>query len=223
MNNILKDFRSFALDKTKVRPSVLDDQIRNVNNSITPIILEERKLNVTGMDVYSRMLLDRLIFFQGVVDDESCNTVIAQMLYLSSINSESDISLYLNTPGGDVVSGLSLVDTMKFIKPKVSTTCLGMAASMGAIILSCGEKGKRMILQHGRVMVHQVSGGFKGTTKDAEIEYEQMTRCKKDIYTILSENTGKSYEEIESLCDRDHWYIGKEAVEDLHICDKVLG
>jgi ATP-dependent Clp protease protease subunit len=146
--------------------------------------------------------------------------MIAQLLYLNSVDNR-DISIYINSPGGDVVSGLSLIDTINYIESDVSTVCLGMAASMGAVILSCGANGKRFVLPHSRVMIHSVSSGFEGHTADIKIEMEQTLKCQEDIYKILSENCGKPFEEIESLCDRDNWFIGKEAI-DLGIADKVL-
>lgn len=220
MSKIIEDFRKFATDKTKVTPTVFDDVVKKTENSIMPFILEERKMNVTQMDVFSRLLFDRIIYFSGPVNEESCNTVIAQLLYLSSTDNR-DINIYINSPGGSVVDGLGVIDTINFIPCDVTTTCVGMAASMGAVLLSCGAKGKRLVLPHSRVMIHQVSSGMQGVSKDLEIELEQTLRCKKDIYAILSENTGRPYEQIEKDCDRNFWLIGKEAVE-YGLADKVL-
>jgi ATP-dependent Clp protease protease subunit len=220
MSKIIEDFKKFAVDKTKVTPTVFDDVVKKTENSIMPFILEERKMNVTQMDVFSRLLFDRIIYFSGPVNEESCNTVIAQLLYLSSTDNR-DINIYINSPGGSVVDGLGVIDTINFIPCDVTTTCVGMAASMGAVLLSCGAKGKRLVLPHSRVMIHQVSSGMQGVSKDLEIELEQTLRCKKDIYAILAENTGKPYEQIENDCDRNFWLIGKEAV-DYGLADKVL-
>ena len=220
MKNLTKDFRKFALSNTNARASVLDDQIKKANNILTPYILEERQLNVATFDVFSRLMYDRIIYFTGVVDDDSCNTAVAQLLYLSSVD-ERDISMYINSPGGSVVDGLGLVDTMNYINCDISTTCIGMAASMGSVLLSNGAKGKRFVLPHSRVMIHQVSSGAQGVLKDLEIELEQTRRCKNDLYEILAKNTNKSFEEIERDCDRNYWLIGKEAVE-YGIVDKVL-
>lgn len=220
MSKITEDFRKFAVDKAKVTPTVFDDVVKKTENSIMPFILEERKMNVTQMDVFSRLLFDRIIYFSGPVNEESCNTVIAQLLYLSSTDNR-DINIYINSPGGSVVDGLGVIDTINFIPCDVTTTCVGMAASMGAVLLSCGAKGKRLVLPHSRVMIHQVSSGMQGVSKDLEIELEQTLRCKKDIYAILAENTGKPYEQIENDCDRNFWLIGKEAV-DYGLADKVL-
>lgn len=217
--NIQKDFRKFAISNG-VKPTVLDDQIRKTSDMMTPYILEERQLNVATFDVFSRLMYDRIIYFTGVVNEDTCNTAVAQLLYLSSVD-ERDINMYINSPGGSVVDGLGLVDTMNYIPCDISTTCIGMAASMGSVLLSNGAKGKRFVLPHSRVMIHQVSSGAQGVLKDLEIELEQTRRCKNDIYKILAENTNKSFEEIEKDCDRNFWLIGKEAVE-YGIVDDVL-
>ena len=220
MDNITKDFRHFAIDKVGVSPSVVDDKIKKASAHLTPYILEERQLNVATFDVFSRLMYDRIVYFTGEVNEDSCNTAIAQLLYLSSVD-ERDINMYINSPGGSVVDGLGLIDTMNYINCNVSTTCIGMAASMGAVLLSNGTQGKRFVLPHSRVMIHQVSSGMRGTVSDMEIEFEQTKRCKQDVYEILAKNTGKSFEEMEKLCDRNNWFIGQEAV-DLHIADRVL-
>ena len=216
----LKDFRKFALSNTNVSPSVLDDVMKKQGNMLTPYILEERQLNVATFDVFSRLMYDRIVYFTGVVNDDTCNTAVAQLLYLASVD-ERDINMYINSPGGSVVDGLGLVDTMNYINCDVSTLCIGMAASMGSVLLSNGAKGKRFVLPHSRVMIHQVSSSQSGTLADLEIEIEQTRRCKNDVYKILADNTGKTFEEMEALCDRNNWFIGQEAV-DLGIADKVL-
>lgn len=215
----MNDFRNFAKDKG-VSMSVFDDIVKDVNNSLTPVVLEERKMNVVAMDVYSRMLYDRIIYFGHEFNQDTCNLLNAQLLYLSSLD-ERDINVYINSPGGSVVDGLSSIDVMNFIPNNVSTTCIGMAASMGAVLLSCGEKGKRFVLPHSRVMIHQVSSGMRGTYSDIKIEMEQTERCRNDVYRLLADNMGKTFEEVEMLCDRNNWFIGQEAVE-LGIVDKVL-
>lgn len=220
MKNITKDFRHFAIDKVGIKPTVFDDQIAKTKNFITPYVLEERQLNVATFDIFSRLMYDRIVYFAGEVNETSCNTAIAQLLYLSSTD-DRDINIYINSPGGSVVDGLGLIDTMNYIPCDVSTTCIGMAASMGAVLLSNGSKGKRFVLPHSRVMIHSVASGFKGHTADIKIEMEQTLRCQDDLYKILANNTGKSVEEIDKLCDRDNWFIGQEAV-DLGIADKVL-
>lgn len=215
----MSDFRKFAKDKG-VSMSVFDDIVKDVNNSLTPVVLEERKMNVVAMDVYSRMLYDRIIYFGHEFNQDTCNLLNAQLLYLSSLD-ERDINIYINSCGGSVVDGLSSIDVMNFIPNNVSTTCIGMAASMGAVLLSCGEKGKRFVLPHSRVMIHQVSSGMRGTFSDMKIEMEQTERCRNDVYKLLADNMGKTFEEVEVLCDRNNWFIGQEAV-DLGIVDKVL-
>lgn len=213
--NIEKNFKLFAKDR-----NISSLTVDKVMNSGVPYILEKSQLNVQPLDIYSRLLYDRIIYMGDEFTPETCNLIITQLLYLNSIN-EDPIDIYINSPGGSVFDGLSVVDTINLVKSPINTICTGMAASMGAVLLSCGEKGKRAVLPHSRVMIHQVSGGMYGTCADMKIEYEQTERCKKDIYQVLSENVGKPYEEIEKLCDRNNWFIGQEAV-DLGIADKVL-
>lgn len=215
-----EDFRKFAINNTSAKATVIDDQIKKADNMLTPYILEERQLNVATFDVFSRLMYDRIIYFTGEVNEDSCNTAVAQLLYLSSVD-ERDINMYINSPGGSVVDGLGLIDTMNYIPCDISTTCIGMAASMGAVLLSNGKKEKRFVLPHSRVMIHSVSSGFEGHTADIKIEMEQTLRCQEDVYNILATNTEHTFEEIERLCDRDKWFIGQEAV-DLGIADKVL-
>ena len=219
--DLIKDFRKFAIDKTKVRATVLDDQLSKPNSFLTPYILEERQLNVTQMDIFSRLLYDRILYFTGEVNRETCDTMNAELLYLDSLDGR-DISLYINSPGGSVVDGLSVIDTMNFINSDVSTICMGMDASMGSVLLSNGTKGKRLVLPHSRIMIHQVSSAMKGTVSDMEIEFAETQRCKRDIYNILAKNTGHTFDEIEKLCDRNNWFIGSEAVDELHIADKLI-
>lgn len=219
--DLIKDFRKFAIDKTKVRATVLDDQLSKPNSFLTPYILEERQLNVTQMDIFSRLLYDRILYFTGEVNRETCDTMNAELLYLDSLDGR-DISLYINSPGGSVVDGLSVIDTMNFINSDVSTICMGMAASMGSVLLSNGTKGKRLVLPHSRIMIHQVSSAMKGTVSDMEIEFAETQRCKRDIYNILAKNTGHTFDEIDKLCDRNNWFIGSEAVDELHIADKLI-
>lgn len=213
---IKTDFEKFALSQGI--SSMTIDSVKS--NYINPMILEERQLNVTSIDIYSRMLMDRILFLNTTVESTMANILTAQLLWLDQ-QSDKPINMYINSPGGSVIDGLQLIDTMKFINAPISTTCLGMAASMGAVILSCGEKGRRFVLPHSRVMIHQVSSGMSGTFSDMKIEFEQTERCKKDIYNILAENVSKSYEEIEALCDRNNWFIGQEAV-DLGIADEIV-
>jgi ATP-dependent Clp protease protease subunit len=187
---------------------------------LIPTVIEKSSHGERAYDIYSRLLKNRIILLSGEINDDTANVIIAQLLYLDSLNSD-DIELYINSPGGSITAGMAIYDTMNFIKSDVSTTCIGMAASMGAVLLSNGAKGKRFVLPHSRVMIHQVSSGMKGVLADMEIELEQTRKCKNDVYKILADNTGKSFEEMERLCDRNNWFIGQEAV-DLGIADKVL-
>lgn len=219
MKNIEQDFRSFARSQG-ISSMRLDDNIKHINNSITPYILEERQLNVATFDVFSRLMYDRIIYFSGEVCRDTCDVAIAQLLYLSSVDNR-DIYMYINSNGGSVVDGLGVIDTMNYLSCNISTTCIGMAASMGAVLLSNGCKGKRFVLPHSRVMIHSVSSGMEGHTADIKINFDQTLRCQEDVYKILSENTSHSVTEIEQLCDRDKWLIGQEAV-DFGIADAVL-
>ena len=187
---------------------------------LIPMVVDQVGNNERSYDIYSRLLEDRIIYMGEVFDSETCNMIVAQLLYLDSLSNDP-INIYINSPGGSVIDGLSIIDAINFIKSPVYTICTGIAASMGAVLLSCGEKGHRSVLPHSRVMIHQVSNELYGTYSDLEIELKQTERCKKDIYNILANNLGKSYDEIEKLCDRNNWFIGKEAV-DLGIVDKIL-
>lgn len=225
--DIVTDFRKYALSKG-VSMGYLDDFLRKVEDSrevknAYPGIIEERSsaMRMTEMNVFSRLMQDRIIYFSGEVNQDSVDTVIAQILYLSNVSKERDINMYINSGGGSVINGLALIDTMDFVPNAIRTTCIGMCASMGAVLLSNGLKGERSILKHGRVMIHSVSSGYEGHTKDIEIQVEQTRKCEKDVYSVLAKNLGKTYEEIETLCDRDNWFIGEEAVK-LGIVDKVI-
>lgn len=225
--DIVTDFRKYALSKGVSR-GYLDDFLRKVEDSrevknAYPGIIEERSsaMRMTEMNVFSRLMQDRIIYFSGEVNQDSVDTVIAQILYLSNVSKERDINMYINSGGGSVINGLALIDTMDFVPNAIRTTCIGMCASMGAVLLSNGLKGERSILKHGRVMIHSVSSGYEGHTKDIEIQVEQTKKCQKDVYSVLAKNLGKTYEEIETLCDRDNWFIGEEAVK-LGIVDKVI-
>lgn len=213
------DFEKYALSQG-ISSMSLDSFTRA--NYVNPMILEERQMNVTSIDIYSRMLMDRILFLNTSIEPTMVNILTAQLLWLDQ-QSDKPINMYINSPGGSVIDGLQLIDTMNFINAPISTTCLGMAASMGAVILSCGEKGKRFALPHSRVMIHQASGGFNGKSEDVKTSYEQLLRCQKDIYEILSQNIGVEYAEIERLCSNtDKWFIGREAI-DLGIVDKIVG
>ena len=191
----------------------------NPYNSV-PFIIEERRNPAQTIDIYSRLVEDRIIYMGEEFDNDSCNRIVAQLLYLDSLN-HNPIRIYINSPGGSVIDGLAIIDTINFIKSPVYTICVGLAASMGAVLLSCGEKGHRTVLPHSRVMIHQVSGFAGGSLADMKIDLEQTKRCEQDIYHILANNLDKPYDEIVTLCDRNNWFIGQEAI-DLGIADKVL-
>jgi len=223
MENITKDFRHFAIDKVGMSSSVLDDKINKINGGIiTPYILEERQLNVATYDIFSRMLLDRIVFLSGEVNATSMDTIVAQLLYLDSID-ERDINIYVNSGGGDCYSGLELVSVMDFIKSDVSTTVLGLAASMGAVIASSGAKGKRFLLPYSRFMVHQPLSSF-GYSKftDSKIALEEMESVRNDLYEVLAKNSGKTIEEIIPMCENgDRWMKPNQTIE-LGFADKII-
>ena len=188
---------------------------------INPTILEERRLNVASMDVFSRLMMDRIIFLGVPIDDDVANIVTAQLLFLASNDSTSEISLYLNTPGGQVSSGLAIYDTMQLIEPDVATICTGMAASMGSVLLCAGAAGKRSALPHSRVMIHQPLGGAQGQASDILIAAQEIEKIRKELYTIISEHSGQSLEKIYADGDRDFWMNAKEALE-YGMVDEIL-
>ena len=189
------------------------DSILASGGYISPTILEERQLNVTQMDVFSRLMMDRVIFLGTEINDYTANVIQAQLLYLDSVDSERDIHLYLNTPGGSVYAGLGIYDTMQFVAAKVSTICTGLAASMGAVLLVAGEKGMRACLPHSRVMIHQPLGGIQGQASDIEITAKEILKLKDELYQIISDHSGKSMDQIRKDADRDHWMTAQEALE----------
>lgn len=191
------------------------------NSSITPYIIEERQMNVAVMDVFSRLMMERFIFLGTPIYDEVANIVQAQLLFLDSTDSNKDIQIYINSPGGSVSAGLGIYDTMQIVTPDVATICTGMAASMGAILLTAGEKGKRSALTHSRVMIHQPMGGAEGQASDIEITAREIAKTKRELYEILAKHTGKPYETIEKDADRDYWMKSNEAVE-YGMIDQVL-
>jgi len=197
------------------------DSTRASSGYISPTILEERQLNVTQMDVFSRLMMDRVIFLGTEINDYTANVIQAQLLYLDSVDSEMDINLYLNTPGGSVYAGLGIYDTMQFCKARVSTICTGLAASMGAVLLVAGEKGMRAALPHSRVMIHQPLGGIQGQASDIEITAKEILKLKDELYQIISDHSGKTIDIIRQDADRDHWMTAKEALE-YGMIDKVF-
>lgn len=215
----MNDFLKFAVDKGMNSMHV--EKTMNASASyISPSILEERQLNVTQMDVFSRLMMDRIIFLGTEVNDYTANVIQAQLLYLDSVDSERDINIYLNTPGGSVYAGLGIYDTMQFISSRVATICTGMAASMGAVLLVAGEKGMRAALPHSRVMIHQPLGGIQGQASDIEITAREILKLKDELYQIISDHSGQTMEKIRQDADRDYWMKAQEALE-YGMIDKV--
>lgn len=221
MNN---DFRKYATKHLGLNSLALDQYIQSQkidNGYLNPYILEERQLNVTQLDVFSRLMMDRIIFLGTQVDDYTANVIQAQLLYLDTADSGKDISLYINSPGGSVHAGYGIYDTMQFINSEVSTICTGIAASMAAVLLVAGEKGKRFALKHSRVMIHQPLGGAQGQASDIEITAREIGKIKKELYTIISDHSGQSFEKVEKDSDRDYWMTSSEAKE-YGMVDEVL-
>ncbi|MCC6399605.1 MAG: ATP-dependent Clp endopeptidase proteolytic subunit ClpP [Flavobacteriales bacterium] len=212
------EFLKYAVKHRGIPGTTLGDYI---TASLTPYIIEERKLNVAQMDVFSRLMMDRIIFLGTAVDDEVANIIQAQLLFLESVDAKKDIQIYLNSPGGGVYAGLGIYDTMQYINPDVATICTGMAASFGAVLLCAGAKGKRSALKHARVMIHQPLGGTQGQASDMEIAINEVRTVKKELYSIISEHTGQPYERIEKDSDRDHWMTSAEA-KDYGLIDELL-
>ncbi len=215
------DFKKYAIRHLGMNAMALDKYIDITSNYISPTIIEERQLNVAQMDVFSRLMMDRIIFLGTQIDEYTANVIQAQLLYLDSSDPGKDISIYLNTPGGSVYAGLGIYDTMQYVSSDVSTICTGMAASMGAVLLVAGAKGKRFALQHSRVMIHQPMGGAQGQASDIEITAREIQKLKKELYTIIADHSGKSYEQIEKDSDRDYWMTSAEAKE-YGMIDEVL-
>ncbi len=192
-----------------------------IESSLTPYIIEERQLNMSQMDVFSRLMMDRIIFLGTGINDNVANIVNAQLLFLESADSKKDIQIYLNSPGGSVYAGLGIYDTMQYIKPDVATICTGMAASMGAVLMCAGAEGKRSALKHSRVMIHQPLGGAEGQASDIEITAREIGKLKKELYDIIAKHSGQTYEKVWECSDRDYWMIANEAKE-FGMIDEIL-
>lgn len=220
-----QEFRKYATGHLGMSGMHLDRYMSQVTvpdiNGFTPTVIEERSLNVVGMDVFSRLMMDRIIFMGVPVNDYVANVIQAQLLFLESMDPKRDIQIFINSPGGSVIDGMGIYDTMQYVSPDIGTICTGLAASMGAVLLAAGTKGKRTCLQHSRVMIHQPSGGMQGAFKDMEISYKLIKTMKGELYSILSHHTGKSVEVIEIDCDRDNWMTALEAKE-YGLVDEVL-
>ncbi|MCB9426959.1 MAG: ATP-dependent Clp endopeptidase proteolytic subunit ClpP [Flavobacteriales bacterium] len=202
-----KEFKKFATQHQGINSMYYD----KIVSSMTPAIIEERQLNITQMDVFSRLMMDRIIFLGTGIDDHIANIIQAQLLFLESVDSAKDIQIYINSPGGGVYAGLGIYDTMQFIKPDVATICTGIAASMGAVLLCAGADGKRSALPHSRVMIHQPLGGAQGQASDIEITTREILKLKTELYEIISKHSGQSMDKVHHDSDRDYWMIADEA------------
>ena len=215
------DFRKYATKHLGMNSMVLDDVMKAQSQYLNPYILEERQLNVTQMDVFSRLMMDRIIFLGTQIDDYTANTLQAQLLYLDSVDNGKDISIYINSPGGSVYAGLGIYDTMQFISSDVATICTGMAASMAAVLLVAGAEGKRSALTHSRVMIHQPLGGVQGQASDIEITAREIQKLKKELYAIISDHSKQPFDKVWADSDRDYWMTAAEAQE-YGMIDRVL-
>jgi ATP-dependent Clp protease protease subunit len=212
-----KQFKKYATKHHGVNSLYYD----KIVSSMTPYIIEERQMNVASMDVFSRLMMDRIIFLGKGVDDYVANIIQAQLLFLESVDASKDISIYINSPGGSVYAGLGIYDTMQFVKPDVATICTGMAASMGAVLLCAGAEGKRSALPHSRVMIHQPSGGAQGVATDMEINLKEMLKLKEELYEIISQHSKQPYDKVYKDSERDYWMKAAEAKE-YGMIDEVL-
>ena len=218
---MITDFQKYATKHLGISSMVLDDVVKAQAGYLNPYILEERQLNVTQLDVFSRLMMDRIIFLGTEVNDYTANVLQAQMLYLDSVDSAKDISIYINSPGGSVYAGLGIYDTMQFINSDVQTICTGMAASMAAVLLVAGKEGKRSALPHSRIMIHQPMGGAQGQASDIEITAREIQKLKKELYTIISNHSHQPFDKVWADSDRDYWMTAQEAKE-YGMVDEVL-
>jgi ATP-dependent Clp protease, protease subunit len=219
--NMNREFRSYAVKHMGLSSLTLEKYASGIGNYISPTIIEERQLNIATMDVFSRLMMDRIIFLGVPIDDYVANIIQAQLLFLESVDAKKDIQIYLNTPGGGVYAGLGIYDTMQYINPNVATICTGMAASMGAVLLCAGETGKRTALPHSRILIHQPMGGAQGQASDIEITAREIQKMKKELYEIIAKHTSQDYKKIWKDGDRDFWMTAEEAKE-YGMIDEVL-
>ena len=215
------EFKKYAIKGRGISSLTLEKYISVSGNYISPTIIEERQMNIATMDVFSRLMMDRIIFLGVPIDDYVANIIQAQLLYLDSVDPKKDIQIYLNTPGGTVYPGLGIYDTMQYISSDIATICTGVAASMGAILLSAGTKGKRTALKHSRILIHQPMGGAQGQASDIEITAREIQKLKKELYEILALHSGQTYKRIWKDSDRDYWMTAQEAKE-YGMIDEVL-
>ncbi len=217
----MDEFSKFAVKGRGISSNTLSRYTSAVDGYINPTIIEERKLNVASMDVFSRLMMDRIIFLGVPIDDDVANIIQAQLLFLASTDASADISLYLNTPGGQVSSGLAIYDTMQIVEPDVATICTGMAASMGSVLLCAGAAGKRSALPHSRVLIHQPLGGAQGQASDILIAAKEIEKIREELFRIISEHSGQPYEKVAADGDRDYWMTAQEALE-YGMVDEIL-
>ena len=219
--NTQEEFKKYATKHVGISSTTLHNYTSVHGNYISPTIIEERQLNIATMDVFSRLMMDRIIFLGVPINDYVANIIQAQLLFLESVDARKDIQIYLNTPGGSVYAGLGIYDTMQYIAPDVATICTGIAASMGAVLLCAGQQGKRTALKHSRVLIHQPMGGAEGQASDIEITAREILKLKKELYEIIANHSKQEYEKIWKDSDRDYWMTAKEALE-YGMIDEVL-
>jgi ATP-dependent Clp protease protease subunit len=219
--NLGKEFEKYAIKDRGISSNTLHGYIQHNVNNLTPNIIEERPMNIAVMDVYSRLMMDRIIFLGYPVSDEVANIITAQLLFLESTDRTRDIQLYINSPGGSVYAGLGLYDTMQFVSPDIATICTGMAASMSAILMAAGAAGKRTAIKHSRIMMHQPSAGAMGQASDVEITVNEVRKVKQELYEVLSYHTGQPLDKVAKDCNRDYWMTATEA-KDYGLVDEVL-
>jgi ATP-dependent Clp protease protease subunit len=213
-----KEFKKYATHHAGINSMYVDQY---VNASLTPYIIEERQMNVAQMDVFSRLMMDRIIFLGTGINDQVANIVQAQLLFLESADAKKDIQIYINSPGGSVYAGLGIYDTMQVVAPDVATICTGMAASMGAVLMTAGAAGKRSALKHSRIMIHQPLGGAQGQASDMEITLKEILKLKTELYNIIAHHSGQPFEKVEADSDRDYWMTSQEA-KDYGMIDEIL-
>lgn len=216
-----KEFRKYATKHHGLSSIYVDDYLSKTVTNLTPNIIEERTMNIGVLDVFSRLMKDRIIFMGTGIDDYVANVIMAQLLFLESADKQQDIQIYVNSPGGSVYAGLGIYDTMQYVNPNVATCCVGIAASMAAVLLCAGEKGKRSALKHSRVMIHQPMGGAQGQASEIEITYKEISKLKVELYQIIAEHSGQTFEKVEKDSDRDYWMIAEEA-KTYGMIDEVL-
>lgn len=216
-----KEFRKYATKHMGISSLVVDQYTSAVNNYISPTIIEERPMNIASMDIFSRLMMDRIIFLGVPIDDYVSNIIQGQLLFMQSTDPRKDVSIYVNSPGGSVYAGLGIYDTMQLIEPDVATICTGMAASMAAVLLCAGTAGKRSALKHSRVMIHQPMGGAQGQASDIEITAKEIKKLKKELYDIIATHSGQEYDKVFADSDRDYWMTSQEA-KDYGMIDEVL-